>query len=224
MKRGTVEERKYFRDLALSREGKVPNPQQSFPNFRELSRSENRLDCVLASREPVISNLDYDLKREPVPETFESSFVDGMELCGFDTRPWLTVLHYDKARSVAHHLQNHRPGAVHLTGCLRTHEDWDNWYRRYRSMGGRRVRTAGGALLTEIVAAHKAGLVVVPELASKRLTVKDKLAWLSSLGLGDFSRSQWDHMSKPARRESVLADCDLDEVRSFLNSLEEDAA
>ena len=179
---------------------------------------------MLVSREPALSALDYDLKREPAPETFESSFVDGMELCGFDTRPWLTVLHYDKARSVARHLQNHRAGAVDFTGCLRTREDWDTWYRRYRSMGGRRVRTAGGALLTEIVAAHKAGLVDVPELASTRLTVKDKLAWLSSLGLGDFSRSQWDHMSKPARRESVLADCDLDAVRDFLNSLGGDAA
>mgnify|MGYP006947037640 FL=1 len=134
------------------------------------------------------------------------------------------MLHYDKARSIARHLQNHRPGAAHLTGCLRTREDWDNWNRRYSSRGGRRVRTAGSALLTEIVAAHKAGLIDVPELSSSRLTVGKKLAWLSGLGLGEFTRSQWDHMSKCARRESVLADCNLDAVRDFLNSLEEDAA
>lgn len=222
--RGGVKERKYFRDLALSRTGKVPNHYQSFPSFKELSRSDNRLDCVLVSRTPEISTLDFDLKREPVPETFESSFVDGMEICGFDTRPWLTVLHYDKARSIAKHMQDHRPGATHLTGCLRTYEDWRNWLRRYRSMGGRRVRTAGSTLLTELVACHKAGFVEVPELVSKRFTVKDKLAWLSSLGLGEFSRSQWDHMSKCDRRDAVLADCDVGAVRDFLDSMVEGAA
>ncbi|MCQ4621379.1 hypothetical protein KBX19_09155 [Corynebacterium sp. CCUG 71335] len=164
------------------------------------------------------------MKREPIPETFESAFVDGMEICGFDTRPWLTVLHYDMGRNRAQHMQNHRPGAPDLTGCLRTREDWDNWHRRYRSMGGRRVRTAGSALLTEIVACHKAGLIDVPELSSKRLALKGKLAWLSSLGLGEFTKSQWDNMSKTSRRESVLADCDLDEVRAFLDSLEEEVA
>lgn len=121
-------------------------------------------------------------------------------------------------------MQNYRPGASHLTGCLRTREDWNNWERRYSSKGGRRVRTAGSALLTEIVAAHKAGLVDVPELSSSRLTVGDKLAWLSGLGLGEFTRNQWDHMSKKSRRDSVLADCDLDVVRTFLDSLEVDAA
>lgn len=224
VRRGTVEEREYFRDLALSRTGKVPNPYSTFPSFKYLSRSEDRLDCVLVAREPALSTLDYDLKREPITETFESHFVDGNELCGFETRAWLTVLHYDKARSIARHLQNHRPGAVHLTGCLRTRKDWDNWNRRYSSKGGRRVRTAGSALLTEIVAAHKAGLVDVPELSSSRLTVDDKIAWLSGIGLGEFTRNQWDHMSKKSRRDSVLADCDLDAVCAFLDSLEEDVA
>lgn len=167
----------------------------------------------------MISTLDFDLKREPVPQTFQSYFVDGMELCGFQTRAWLTVLHYDKARSIAKYMQNHRPGAFRLSGCLRTLEEWENWSRRYRSKGNRRVRTADSALLTEIVACHKDGRIEVPQLASKRLTVKDKLAWLCSLGLGGFSRSQWDHMSKPGRREAVLADCDVDAVRDFLDSI-----
>ncbi len=222
--RGSVAEREYFRDLALSRTGKIPNPYKTFPSFQYLSRTEDRLDCVLVSLEPEISLLDYDLKREPIPETFESAFVGEMEICGFETRAWLTVLDYDKARSIAQHIQNHRPGATDLTGCLRTRGDWGNWHRRYRSAGGRRVRTAGSALLTEIVAAHKAGFIEVPELASKRLSLKNKLAWLSSLGLGEFSKSQWDNMSKTSRRESVLADCDLDEVRAFLDSLEEGVA
>lgn len=42
---------------------------------------------------------------------------------------------------------------------------------------------------------------------------------LSDLGPGDFTRAQWDHMSKLWRRDAVLADPNLDEVRAFLDSV-----
>ncbi|WP_156831830.1 hypothetical protein [Corynebacterium massiliense] len=73
--------------------------------------------------------------------------------------------------------------------------------------------------MSEIVAAHKAGLIDVPELSSSRLTIGDKLEWLSSLGAGEFTRSQWDHMSKRNRRENVLRDANMDEVRALVDKL-----
>lgn len=218
--RGSADERVYFRDLALSRDGKISNPYSSFPNFRELSRSVNRLDCVMRMRDSTVSILDFDLKREPIVDGGESVIVDGYEIFGFETRAWSSVLHYDKARSIAKHIQNHRPGNPSETGCLRTHKDWSTWLRRYRSRGHRRVRTAGGAFLSEIVASHKAGLVDVSILSSRSLKLSEKLNWLSSLGFGDFSRYQWDNLSKKSRRESVISDADLDEIRDFVKSLE----
>lgn len=174
----------------------------------------------------MVSTLDFDMKREPLFDVGLSTTVHGCELFNFPTRAWDSVRSYLRGRQIARHIQMVKPGTAGLkprpTGCLRTEDDWRNWHRRHTSKVHRRIRTADAALLTEIVAACKAGLVDVPELASKRLTVKDKLAWLSSLGLGDFSRSQWEHMSKTSRRESILADCDLDEVRDFLDSLGED--
>ncbi|MGV0432315.1 hypothetical protein [Corynebacterium sp. 20_84] len=204
----------------LSRTSKVPNPYSTFPSFRELSRSEDRVDCLLKSLNPSISTLDFDLKREPLVESGESVDVAGHELFGFDTRAWATVYHYDKARSIGQHMQNHRPGAFSETGCLRTREEWETFHRRYRSGRHRRVRTAGSALLSEIVAAHKTGLINVPALASKRLNVAQKLEWLCSLGLGEFTRSQWEHMSKKARQKSVLDDADLGVVREFLDTVD----
>lgn len=53
----------------LSREEKIPNNYTSFPAFRELSRSEGRLDFLPVLREVSVSTLDFDLKREPVMET-----------------------------------------------------------------------------------------------------------------------------------------------------------
>ncbi|UQV53641.1 hypothetical protein [Corynebacterium pseudodiphtheriticum] len=176
----------------------------------------------------MVSTIDFDMKREPLFDDGHSTTVHGYELFNFPTRAWDSVGSYLRGRQIARHIQMVKPGTAGMkprpTGCLRTEDDWRNWYRRHTSKVHRRIRTADAALLTEIVAACKAGLVDVPELTSKRLTVKDKLLWLSSLGLGDFSRNQWDHMSKLDRRCAVLADCDLDEVRAFLDSLEGDAA
>lgn len=176
----------------------------------------------------MVSTLDFDMKREPLFDEGRAVTVHGCELFNLPTRAWDSVRSYLRGRQIARHIQMMKPGTAgqipRPTGCLRTGDDWRNWHRRYTSKVHRRIRTADAALLTEIVACHKAGLVSVPELASKRLAVNDKLAWLSSLGLGEFTRNQWEHMSKTSRRESVLEDCDLDAVREFLHSLEEGAA
>lgn len=207
----------------LSREGKIPNNYTSFPTFRELSRSEGRLDFLPVLREVSVSTLDFDLKREPVMETARVDHPHGYEMFGFDTRAWDTIAEYESARSIARHMQNNRPGTTgedRPTGCLRTESDWLTWSRRFRSRNGRRVRTRDAALLTELVAAHKAGVLTVPVLSVRGMTVRDKLAWLSSLGFGEFTKSQWDHMSKKSRRDAVLADADLSVLAELIDDFE----
>lgn len=215
-----LEERRWFREMAISREGKVVNSYRAFPSFRELSRTGDREDFHPIRREPEIS-LDFDMKRRPLMGTLRVDVVDGHEVAGFDTAPWDNVLDYQRAREIARHIAAQRPGTTgddRPTGCLRTRDQWLTWHRRYESSTGRRIRTAGSALLTEIVAAHKQGLLSVPVLASC-VSIDQKLAWLASLGFGEFSRAQWDHMSKRARRARVLADLDLDALSGVVDGL-----
>ena len=216
----SLEERRWFRNLAVSRTGKVVNEYTSFPSFRELSRSKDRVDFHPVERAPEVS-LDFDMKRRPVMETLRVDMVDGHELAGFDTAPWDNVRDYVRAREIARHIAAMRPGTTgedRPTGCLRTREEWLTWKRRYDSSAGRRVRTAGSALLSELVAAHKAGRVSVPVLAA-RVPVEQKIAWLSSLGYGEFSRAQWEHMSKRDRRDRVLRDTDFDVLTEVVEGL-----
>lgn len=215
-----VAEREWFRRTALTREGKVVNRYTSFPSFRELSRSRDRVDFHAVERSPQVS-LDFDMKRRPLMDTLRVDVVDGHELAGFDTAPWDNVRGYQRARDIARHIAAQRPGTTgedRPTGCLRTLEDWLTWQRRFESSTGRRIRTAGAALLTELVAAHKEGLVRVPALAS-RVPIEQKIAWLSSLGYGEFTRAQWEHMSKRDRRARVLADLDLDVLTEVVDGL-----
>lgn len=218
--RGSLNERRWFQWLAISREGKVPNPYTSFPSFREISRSENRIDFQPIERRPEIS-LDFDMKRRPLLDTLRVDTVHGYEVAGFDTVAWESVTEYARAREIARHIAAMRPGTTgenRPSGCLRTETDWRNWERRYLSSVGRRVRTADAALLTEVVAAHKEGIVTVPELAA-RTPVEQKLAWLSTLGHGEFTRAQWEHMSKRDRRARVLDDLNPDGIAEIVELL-----
>ncbi|GAB3582839.1 hypothetical protein GCM10027579_13250 [Calidifontibacter terrae] len=222
IERESLEERRWFSNIAVSREGKVVNEYTSFPSFRELSRTQDRIDFRPVDLAPEVS-LDFDMKRRPLLETMRVDHVNGYEIAGFDTAPWDTVVEYSRAREIARHIAAMRPGTTgpdRPTGCLRTRDEWLTWQRRYDSAVGRRIRTAESALLTELVAAHKEGLVSLPVLASQ-VPVEQKLVWLSSLGYGEFSRAQWDHMSKRDRRDRVLRDTDLDVLAEVVEGLPE---
>ena len=222
IERGSAAEREWFRQTAISRDGKIRNEYTSFPSFRELSRADNRLDFHPVHRTPEVS-LDFDMKRRPLLDTLRTDVVDGYEVAGFDTAPWESITDYMRAREIARHIAAMRPGTTGTdrpTGCLRTETEWQTWAKRYDSATGRRIRTAGSAFLTELVAAHKEGLIVVPTLAAS-VPVEQKLAWLSSLGYGDFTRAQWEHLSKRARRARIIADLDLAPLTQAVTRLPE---
>lgn len=219
--RGSLEERAWFLEKAISREGKIINKYTSFPSFRELSRSVDRVDFHSVERAPEVS-LDFDMKRRPLMGTLRVDVAEGYEVAGLDTAPWDTVAQYQRAREIARHIASVRPGTTgedRPTGCLRTRAEWETWAWRFEA-SGRRIRTADAALLTELVAAHKAGLVEVPVLSS-RVPVEQKLTWLSGLGYGDFTRAQWDHLGKRDRRARVVRSLDLDRLTDLLESLPE---
>ncbi|WP_280475695.1 hypothetical protein [Nocardia farcinica] len=217
---GSIAEREWFVDTAVSRDGKILNAYTSFPSFRELSRTADRLDFGPVHRQPVVS-LDFDMKRQPMLDELRADEVRGHEVAGYDTAAWETVADYSRGRDIARHIAAMRPGTTgedRPTGTLRTVSDMKTWKRRYDSAVGRRIRTVESALVTELVAAHKEGLIAVPVLAS-RVQVAQKIAYLSSLGLGDFTRAQWEHMSKRDRRARVLADADLNALAEVVDGL-----
>lgn len=90
--------------------------------------------------------------------------------------------------------------------------------KRIESSHDRRIYTGKGSFLTDLVAAHKEGLIDVPMLSSSA-GVSVKLDWLSSLGCGGFTRSQWDHLCKKDRRARVVKDLDLGELARVVEGL-----
>ncbi len=148
------------------------------------------------------------LERRPLWEEMRSELIviDGEEykIATFLTAPWNTVGEYLSAKNKASYAANSRPGtfgANRPTDALRTVDEWKLLRARIES-GGLKVRSDGGVVLQPVVAAHRLGLASVPMLDAK-ISVREKLDWLSSLGFGDFTRAQWDHLTKADRLSRV---------------------
>ena len=208
----SLEDRQWVLNLVATREGRVPNSYVRFPSFQELSRVENRKDFLPIEITRHLS-MDYDLKRRPLFETMEAVEVplpDGgtSEVATFDTAPWETAEEAIRARSIAREIAKN--------GALRTVQDWDGWRLRYEHGKGRRIVTTERAKLMSLVMAHRQGLVNIPNLGTRKLSVSDKIGWLSSWGLGTVSRGDWDNARRPERVSQMLP---LEELEPTLSEM-----
>lgn len=196
----SIEDRENLLRAVVTREGRVPNGYTRFPSFQELSRTENRRDFIPSRVERSVS-MDYDLKRKPVMSSMTREFVplpDGTEheVATFTTEPWETVEECLRARQIAREMAQ--------TGCLRTVAQWRDWDVRYSHGKGRRIVTPQRAVLMSIVMAHRQGVVQIPTLADRALSVQQRLDWLAEWGLGTVSRGDWDNARRPERASQML--------------------
>lgn len=196
----SAEDREYLLRAVVTRGGRVPNGYTRFPSFKELSRREGRKDFIPSRVERSVS-MDYDLKRRPVMDSMTAEFVplsDGTthEIATFTTEPWERVEDSLRARRIAREMAQ--------TGCLRTVAEWSDWYVRFAHGKGHRIVTTERSKLMSIVMAHRQGVVVIPTLADKSLTVQERLYWLAEWGLGTVSRGDWDNARRPERASQML--------------------
>lgn len=52
--------------------------------------------------------------------------------------------------------------------------------------------------------AHRQGVVEIPTLADRTLSVQQRLDWLAEWGLGTVSRGDWDNARRPERASQML--------------------
>lgn len=209
----SVEDREQLLRAVVTRDGRVPNGYKRFPSFRELSQRENRKDFIPTYIDKAIS-MDYDLKRQPVMSSMRAEQVplpDGSrwEMATFDTRPWETVEEAVRARELAR-------GISKANGCLRTVAQWRDWDVKLTHGKGRRIVTPQRAVLMSIVMAHRQGVVSIPTLADRDLTVPERLDWLGEWGLGTVSRGDWDNARRPERAAQMLP---LDVLEPYLTRM-----
>ncbi|HMS48842.1 hypothetical protein [Candidatus Neomicrothrix sp.] len=208
----SAEDRELLLGAVVARSGRVPNGYTRFPSFQELSRREDRKDFIPSRVERAVS-MDYDLKRRPVVNSMTPRQVplpDGThyEMATFETEPWERVEDCLRARQIARE--------VARTGCLRTVAEWRDWAVRFAHGKGRRIVTPQRAVLTSIVMAHRQGVITIPTLADRSLSVAERLNWLAEWGLGTVSRGDWDNARRPERQAQMLP---LDVLDPYLDRM-----
>lgn len=102
------------------------------------------------------------------------------------------------------------------TGCLRTVAEWQEWHLRFAHGKGRRITTPQRAVLMSLVMAHRQGVVTIPTLADRALSVQQRLDWLGEWGLGTVSRGDWDNARRPERASQMLP---LDMLAPYLDRM-----
>lgn len=208
----SLEDRTHLLEVVVTRDGRVENPYTRFPSFRELSRKEDRRDFLPTTVNRAVS-MDYDLKRRPVMPSMSARMVplaDGSlhEMATFDTCPWETIEDALRARRIARDLAQ--------SGCLRTVDQWRGWHTRFAHGKGRRIVTPHRAVLMSLVMAHRQGVVKIPTLADRSLTVEQRLDWLARWGLGTVSLGDWKNARRPERASQMLP---LDELEPYLSQM-----
>lgn len=191
------EDRNWMIDNIISRTDGVISEKKDPPSFEELTRLKNRKDFTLEAKHARMS-MNYDFKREPVWATFEIVDVEDSkgelhEFARFRTKPWKNVDNFLHAKRIAKDMK-----------CLRTKGEWDEFRARLTSAGRYRIGNFKDAKLRSILQAHRLGVVKIPTLASRELSVQEKLEWVGSFGLGMPTESQWKNARKQGRRDSML--------------------
>lgn len=176
-------------------------------------RGSQRKDFITTQRRAYRA-LDFDLKRSPVYESLEEKFVPLHEggvspVATFDTRPWKTVDEAIEARAVAK--------VIREKGCLRTRRDWMVFDAYMNGVGLARARTQTFVLFS-LVGYWSRGEISCPLLDSD-ISVTEKVAWLSGLGYGNFSRDSFRHAQDPDRNKNLIPLVWLEEgIRVFAGS------
>lgn len=208
----SAEDRELLLESVITREGRVDNPYTRFPSFRELSRKDDRKDFLPTTVERAVS-MDYDLKRRPVMSSMTAEMVplpDGSvhEMATFTTEPWETIDDALRARRIAKEMAD--------SGCLRTVAEWRAWHTRFAHGRGRRIVTPQRAVLMSLVMAHRQGVVQIPTLSDRALSVRQRLDWIELWGLGTVSTSDWQNARRPERISQMLP---LEELEPYLSRM-----
>ena len=207
---GSLEDRQWFIDKCLSREGRVEYEMQVWTKFKDLARG------VSFSTKDVTKHIsmDFDMKRKPDRNSFYTEKVEiygkTYEIANFSTLPFETI---EEARLYK--------SKKDLCKVLLNQSDWDLFWVKIDYDGkGKQIREKDGvewSKLTSCVMGHRKGLWVIDKLNEG--TVQEKCDWLNSLELTPkkFKLSDWKNARKPERQVNMLT---YGDISDFLEKLE----
>lgn len=208
---GSVEDRQWFIEKCLSRDGRVAYEMQEWTKFKDLARGK-----VFSARDVTKHvSMDFDMKRKPSRDSFYTVEVcidsKKYEISNFDTEPFETV---EEARLYK--------SKKDLCKVLLNDNDWKLfWFKIDNKNSGKQVRKNDGvewSKLTSCVMGHRKGLWVIDELNEG--SIQEKCDWLNSLELSSkkFKPSDWKNARRADRQVNMLGYGDIADFLTIMNA------
>ena len=217
--KGSIEDRREFRTLCLTRTGRITANKSGFTSLKEMTLNDAK------KRKPLLHEhaesklrMDFEFSRKPIRESFayptENVCGIGYEVATFDTEPFADVHEYAKYRQKNSTMT-----------CLRTQNDWDQFWSKIDLDAGRaKPRNEAFARVFSCVMGWRKGLYDVPFLASKKYSVAQKCDILNQFcdDSRTFKTSDWKNSKAPARQANMLPYEEIAEVLEKLQAIPAD--
>ncbi len=192
----------------LSRTGNLHYNHTEWISLKEMLNKNKDFE----TREVVKSaNMDYDMKRKPVKESFNTvtRTIEGKvyEVLNFDTKPFEDEAEFVRYRTKKKHSK-----------CLKTEEQMTSFLIKAENPGtSTKIRNLEFSRLMSAVMAHRSGLVTIPTLASD-ISVKEKLDFINRFNDSGmvFKETAWKDAAKPKRQKAMLP---LSEIQDLIDEM-----
>ena len=219
--KGSIEDRREFRTLCLTRIDRVLADKSSFTSLKEMTYPDPAMRKPFRWN-PATTNLrmDYEFSRKPIREsfTFPTENVDGVdyEVATFDTAP------FEDANEYLNYRQK-----MACSPCLRTRNDWKLYWRKLEcnvAGTGAKPRNMPFARVFSCVMGWRQKRFDIPFLDSHAYSLDDKIEILNTFcePARTFKRSDWKISRSPARQANMLPYEEIAEVLEKLQAVPAD--
>lgn len=190
----TFEDRLWLMIRVLSRTGTIDYTDAKWSKFKDLAHGK---DFSIKPETRKI-RMDYDMKRKPVRESFETKSVpvDGniYEIANFTTVAFENVAEFRLYRQ-----------KKDLTTVLRTQADWDIFWQKldYGSCG-MKIRNPEWSILNSCIIGHRMHRFSISKL--DELSGQARCDWINSHNTSTkiFTLNDWKNAGRPARQVNML--------------------
>lgn len=221
------EDRTYFWNTMVAREGAIPSTIRRFPSVQELTRIEDRLDFTPREMKK-LQVIEFDRKRRPIPEGMSSHtiVVDGVEheIAHVHSRPWNTPEEAILGRSVDKSIRhlNEETGEFDWdhSPVRKSVEQWHDYLNRLDQLlnnpGGKSDEELLKDIAHGVVIAVRQEVVSIPWLSCSTHTVSERLDMFPAFGLPRPKERFWHHARSKVERQIEI---DLELIAPFVERM-----
>lgn len=185
----SVENREAFREMVITRNGKLKDIVKKYPNLKDLQHHKKVFKPTIIETH---RNINFDLKRKPLKESLVPAYAeyDGTEyeVAQLQTEPYTDVDEFNMYRMIGESFP-----------CLRTMNEWNAFFKKVEKHKKGLLGYDDFEMLKQIIHFHKTRKRIIPALSTPGMSVAEKIDWINNHNQSGqiYTANHWKHASDP---------------------------